>query len=379
MKRKKNITLLFDLEEEHLGKDVFLVPFYLGKVLNATVNIAYSRTDTNKGILKQWRGIHLIPLGKKGRGPWHLFYLLRRAWRIDVLMLFHFSYTTLILGLVYKLLCPRGKLYIKGDGLAIVASDERLRESHSWKAKIVWHLFKLLFLKVDLVSIEGVLDFNRLCQSVFGVNIQRKLSLMPNGFDDEALQELNIHVRGLSQKENIFLTVGRLGAFLKNTEMLLGAVEQVNLKGWKVVLVGPIEQKESDFQAYIDAFFQRNPHLQESVIFTGAIYDKQELWEWHNRSKVFVFPSRFESFGIVLMDAFRFNDYILSTRVGFAEQAVGYGYGELMEQENVEGLSKRLQDIVDGTTCLLEQNLPDERIHEQFTWMHLVQENLKFD
>ena len=49
MKRKKNITLIFNsIEEEHLGKDVFLTAFYLGRVLGYAVNIVYGLTETYK-------------------------------------------------------------------------------------------------------------------------------------------------------------------------------------------------------------------------------------------------------------------------------------------------------------------------------------------
>ena len=57
MKRKKNITLIFNsIEEEHLGKDVFLTPFYLGRALGYVVNIVYGPTETNRTMPKEWRG-----------------------------------------------------------------------------------------------------------------------------------------------------------------------------------------------------------------------------------------------------------------------------------------------------------------------------------
>ena len=44
-----NLTLIFRcFEEVHLGKDVFLVPYYLGKRLGYEVTIVYPLTGTNK-------------------------------------------------------------------------------------------------------------------------------------------------------------------------------------------------------------------------------------------------------------------------------------------------------------------------------------------
>ena len=362
MKRKKNITLIFNsIEEEHLGKDVFLTPFYLGRVLGYAVNIVYGPTETNKTMPKEWRGVNLHPLRQKGLLA-KFFYLFWHAWSIDLLMLFHFSYGTLLLGLTYKLLHPSGILYVKADGLAILAQEEQLCRSNNWKVKILCYLFKRLLERVDKISIETEDDYKRLCKPVFGINVRDKLALMLNGFDEYILKDLHIEEKALSQKENIFLTVGRIGSYLKNNEMFLQALKMIDLKGWKVVFIGPIEKNEKDFSVYINSFFQANPHLKDSVLFTGPIYDKKVLWEWYNRAKVFVLTSRSESFGIVLMEAFRFRDYILSTKVGFAKEAISYGYGDFLAQEDANALAVKLQAIIDEKVQLKESAMPSSTL-----------------
>lgn len=184
------------------------------------------------------------------------FYLFWHAWSIDLLMLFHFSYGTLLLGLTYKLLHPSGILYVKADGLAILAQEEQLCRSNNWKVKILCYLFKRLLERVDKISIETEDDYKRLCKPVFGINVRDKLALMLNGFDEYILKDLHIEEKALSQKENIFLTVGRIGSYLKNNEMFLQALKMIDLKGWKVVFIGPIEKNEKDFSVYINSFFK---------------------------------------------------------------------------------------------------------------------------
>lgn len=379
MKREKNITLIFNrIEEEHLGKDVFLTPFYLGKQLGYATNIVYESSKTNRTLPKKWRGVNLLRL--RGHGVLlKFFYLFCHAWSIDVLMLFHFSYVTLLLGLTYKFLHPSGVLYIKADGLAVLNHEEQLCQSKKWKIKILCNLFRKLFQVVDKISIETRENYERLCQPIFGVNVKEKLAFVLNGFDEDVLKDLNIQENNLSQKENIFLTVGRIGSYPKNSKMLLQAIPKIDLKGWKVVFVGPIEKQETDFSVYINSFFQSYPHLKDSVVFTGPIYDKAVLWEWYNRAKVFVLTSRFESFGIVLMEAFRFRDYILSTNVGFAAEAISYGYGEFLEQENVDDLAMKMQAIVDEHTLLKESAMPTSLQFKKYSWEYQISHNLKFD
>ena len=130
--------------------------------------------------------------------------------------------------------------------------------------------------------------------------------------------------------------------------MLLQALAKADLKDWKVYLIGPID---SSLQPEIDAFYQQNPEKKNQVIFTGAIYDKKELWEFYNRSKAFILTSKWESFALVYTEAQRFRNYIVSTKVGAASDVIEDGkYGDFIEQDDFEGLAKKIDDIVSGST-----------------------------
>ena len=140
------------------------------------------------------------------------------------------------------------------------------------------------------------------------------------------------------------ITVGRIGTAQKNTEMLLEAIKQIDLKEWKICLIGSIE---ADFQPVIDRFFAEYPHLKDRVIFTGPVYDKKELWNWYNRSKVFVLTSTWESFGIVLTEAQRFRNYLISTEVGGASSLIQQDkYGTIIPQNDHVALANKLQDVI---------------------------------
>jgi hypothetical protein len=115
MNSPKNITLIFKhFEIEHFGKDVFLVPYYLGKINNMKTTIVYPRTDTNKHFPSEIRGIKLSPLNLKGSKTSHylyrnlnfIIYVIFNARKIDVLMRFHLRNMTSILGIIYKKLNP---------------------------------------------------------------------------------------------------------------------------------------------------------------------------------------------------------------------------------------------------------------------------------
>lgn len=348
---KKNITLIFyGFEEEHLGKDVFLVPYYLGKIYNMNVTIVCPATETNKKMPDVIKGVKIVRLSFEGgenptgnsnyyKSRVVLSYVWKNAKSIDLLMTFHCNKSTHLMTALYKKGNSKGVCYIKADGNGI----ERMIKSDS---KIKRFIYKHLINQTDIISFERIEDYNEHVSLVEKFGLKPKIKLVSNGFDNEMLNELQISEIEFSEKENIFLTVGRLGTYQKNTELLLSVLDSVDLKDWKCYLVGPIEKKEKDFQKEIDVFFANRPDLKDKVIFTGAIYDKKELWNLYNRAKVFVLTSVFESFGIVLGEAYQFKNYILTTDVGGAREILSNGFGEAFDGKL--NLQNKMQDIIDG-------------------------------
>ena len=60
---KKHFTLIFEyFSQEHLGKDPFMVPYYLGKLLDCEVSIVYPAADNNKDLPRELKGVKLISI-----------------------------------------------------------------------------------------------------------------------------------------------------------------------------------------------------------------------------------------------------------------------------------------------------------------------------
>lgn len=173
----------------------------------------------------------------------------------------------------------------------------------------------------------------------------------PNGIDDRFC------IINETSKEKIFLAVGRFGSKQKNTELLLKIIPQLNLNDWKIIFAGPIEMQEQDFSSKIDQWFAQNPTLRKSVRFLGNISDRNELYRLYAKASVFLMPSRWESFGIALMEAAWFGCCLISTNVGCAsELCLSSGRGFIIpnsepgkqETENIgKYYLKQMQDIID--------------------------------
>jgi len=354
---KANLTLVFNpLWPEHIGKDVFLVPYYLGKQLNCDVTIMYTRSEKNKDLPSSINGVRLVPLKLNKRVVqfplWELFntclYIIKHAKSIDTLMFIRSCspYFELI-SLIYKKLNPTGKVYVKLD-ISLTGIYAKENDSGYSLKRFIHQRIKVASMKlIDCFSCETSIAYSQikashLTQFQFG----DKLQLLPNGFDEELLQSLDFQERRFGEKENLIITVGRIGSPEKNTEMFLRALTKVNLQNWQVCLIGPIDPR---IEEAIQNFYRTNPDKKESVKFTGAIYDKKELWEYYNRAKVFVLTSDWESYALVLNEAKRLRNYIVSTDVGACRDIIeDEKYGVSIPVNDDAKLAKALNDIVTG-------------------------------
>lgn len=358
MKDAKKLVLFFEyFSYEHIGKDPFLVPYYLGRELGCTVTIVYPIKDDNADMPSIINGVNLVPIQLRGdegsnyRRRYFEFYkfLWTNAKKIDYVMKFFADEISQEMSILYKIRNPKGKFYIKMDinPSLIPDSSTSFLQGNLIKRCIKCLIHFISLRCIDVISCETTWAYDKLvCSDDCFSNWGDKLVMMPNGFDENLMEEYKIEERVFAKKENLMITVGRLGTRPKNTSMLLKALEKVYMKDWKFYLIGPIEES---FRNYIELFYARNPDKTTNVIFTGQIYDKKQLWEFYNRSKVFVLTSEWESFGLVLVEAKRFKNFLITTPVGAAFDLTEDGhYGKIIPINDSDVLASSIQDIVDG-------------------------------
>jgi GalNAc-alpha-(1->4)-GalNAc-alpha-(1->3)-diNAcBac-PP-undecaprenol alpha-1,4-N-acetyl-D-galactosaminyltransferase len=224
----------------------------------------------------------------------------------------------------------------------------------------------LLLKKVDLISTE-VEELVPLLNHFLDVDISQKLIYSPNGFDDSKSHS----VLPYEKKENIMVTVGRIGSPQKNNEMMLKALENCDLKDWKIYFIGPIEEA---FKETIVDFYEGNYLLKEKVFFIGNIEDKNELYSWYNKSKVFFLTSPSEGFPLVFPEALFFGNYIVTTDVGGAKDITNNGQnGTIINIHDIENLEKTISRIVFGDINLKEYYEKNIKLaNEKFLYSKII-------
>lgn len=364
---KRFVTLFEKTENFHLIKDVGQIPYLMHRYFgyDSTI-VTYRNNDSYPYLEDEVKGLKLafIPKVKLGRYSLSaLVYLFFNARKIDVLHLFHHREKTYLNFLMYKWRNPEGTAFLKSDtGLNSIKEYDGFIPQKRPKYAIRAWLFDRVLPKLDIISIETEEGYDYLCRRY--PHHQKKIVFIPNGMNLDRMVSL-VPLRAFGAKENIILTVGRIGAPEKNNEMLLNAVQAIPLEGWKVVFIGPIEKQ---FEPVIEDFFQRNPHLGEKVVFTGAIYDREVLFDWYARSKIFCLTSIEESFGFVLIEAMAYADYVVTTSISSADEITGSGKcGAIITSE--EELRERL-GIVMNDAAELEAVGEKGRVRatERYSW-----------
>jgi glycosyltransferase involved in cell wall biosynthesis len=338
---KRFVTIFPEAQNIHLKKRIGMVPYILHREYNYDSIVVCFKNENTYPFLKghmNGLGIHFLPSTSNKKNLWEVVkYVSKNAQQIDVLNLYHQSEATFMIGCLYKLLNPKGILYMTLD-----MNIEYLTNLFSKKPRRHLFFWNFFFDKiVNIVSYESTEVKSFLLHHY--KNIANKLLRLTNGIDDIAIRGNNISNNSFETKENLIITVGRIGLPEKNNELLLAALEKINLNNWKVAFIGPICL---GFEQNIVSFFQRNPTLNNKIIFTGAIYNQLELYDWYNRAKVFCLSSKREGFATVLPEAMYFGNYIVSTNVSSINDITNQGtLGSIVENESE--LVAVLQSIID--------------------------------
>ncbi|GIM30256.1 glycosyl transferase family 1 [Clostridium polyendosporum] len=90
--------------------------------------------------------------------------------------------------------------------------------------------------------------------------------------------------------------------------------------------------------------------ISSQVKFLGAL-NRDEVIENMQSCNAFVLPSRFETFGVVFIEALACGKPIIATKTGGPDGIVNKGNGFLVEVEDIEGLSIAMKKIIDNISC----------------------------
>ena len=187
--------------------------------------------------------------------------------------------------------------------------------------------------------------------------------VMPNGVDfprgratDEAVKELQKSY-DIPEGIPLFLFVGRLMKY-KGLPIIIDAMKILSQKGidFRMVFVGGGADAQ-EMQDLVNSY-----NLSGKVIFTGPIHDREKLRAWNTRADLFLFPSTYDTNGIVVREAAACGLASVLIKGSCAAEGITHDRNGYMIEENAESMAALLEQISGdlGHIHQVGQNAMDE-------------------
>lgn len=378
IKKRRVLAFSQDFQEMFFSKDIFLVPYYIAKAVGADMRYLYMNNMGNTPLPESYRGCSIEKADKNSVSKVLLQDVALKGRQFDILFINGSSAIHMLAVWIYKHVNPRGRVVIFGDMEAPQARELNANGFvygrgaaalvKGWLASYFFHHSTYLVANTEAYTI-----MSELCNRKQWTGL---LHFYPC-LDDELFQTYGLRIPQFNEREKVIICVGRIGNHQKNTEMLLKALSVIDIKDWKIYMIGPIANnfnlnESSDFQYIIDKFFTRHPKYKGKLIFTGPIYDQEKMFEYYLHARILLSTARHEGFANVYSQAAALGCYIISTDVGGADVGSNnWKYGTKVAQEDWQELARILEELVngkihidEGQRCSLEEMCYSYRVEK---------------
>jgi glycosyltransferase involved in cell wall biosynthesis len=348
-------TLFPFLRPEHIDKDVGKIPSLLAKRGYDSMLVGIERDGVSYPKMTMKLGL-LKPGGLRGHLEMNvLSFLQSQSAKIDVLNLYHLRRDTIFYGQWYKKHNPQGLLYLKMDSY-----NEELQRGVRYSSNFFKNLYFKFhankFLKAaDLVSVENKEGLSLLKRSY--PKHAQKMIYLPNGVEKRLIQK--------GSKKPVILSVGRMDDPVKNYDLLLDVIPQLDNDDYSFVLIGRGHEERAE------QFFSAYPEMRNRVTFMGPIRDRKKLFAQYAKASIYVQPSLHESFGLAMAEALCHGCYLVGTTgmSAFSDLSNDGEYGICIDPHEPESLKKALQSLITKR----KGGIPDPQSvatfgKEQFVW-----------
>lgn len=202
----------------------------------------------------------------------------------------------------------------------------------------------LRFVLENIKAVDEVWVVTKGCgDTLRRIGYQGGYRVMENGTDFAFGQAEEERVAALRDKYAIpddalvFLFVGRM-MWYKNIRLILDSLARVKAEGlpFRALMVG------DGFDAPAIRQYAAEIGLQEEAIFTGAVYNRDHLRVYYSLADLFLFPSTYDTSGIVVKEAAACSCPSLLVRGSCASEGVEDGVSGFLAEENADDCARVL-------------------------------------
>lgn len=198
-------------------------------------------------------------------------------------------------------------------------------------------------------------------RSLFGLE-ENRVQVLPNGIDPSLIQ-WDMHRKKFCEREDVVFFVGRL-VREKGVHLLLHAASRlfVQFPKMRLVIAGQGPMREELEQLAIQL------KIINRVSFLGFISD-EERNQMYAKSKVAVFPSLYEPFGIVALEAMAAGTPVIATSVGGLRDVVQHEINGLtVFPDNVDSLHDQIAFLWSNPELAEQLSMNASLQIQKFNW-----------
>ena len=146
------------------------------------------------------------------------------------------------------------------------------------------------------------------------------------------------------EKKNVFLSVGEIERS-KNFGTLIKAFDKLNNKDYQLTIVG---REGNDYQEVLK--IKEESVNKENINLLGYV-STEELKNIYGTAKVFVFPSKFEGFGIPLIEAMAYSLPVICSNASCLPE-VGGDAALYFDPNNVDDLAELMKKVIEDDSLM---------------------------
>jgi glycosyltransferase involved in cell wall biosynthesis len=230
----------------------------------------------------------------------------------------------------------------------------------------------LLFERYAVLKVQNIIAVSLHVKNVIGDMTRSKIQVIPNGIDFEAIQ--NIQPRK-SLVHPCILFIGEL-VKVKGVDLLIQAIPIIKKSFPNIrVLIGGAGPQEEDYN-----YLVKQLNVEESVEFLGFV-SGDDKFSYYKSADLCVFPSTYDPFGIVVLEAMACGKPVIVSKVKDAPLPLPF-----MMEDGKTGLlfeSGNIEDLAENVITLLKDKELREKMGEagrerakEFAWDKIAEQTI---
>lgn len=202
------------------------------------------------------------------------------------------------------------------------------------------------------------------------ISFKKRISVIPNGYDESYNKDANrdivnhcVSKFNIDLNKPVFLYIGN-HTFNKGIDIILNSLKYTN-KDFQIIIGGKIRSKKEH-----DSLISSCDLLEGESRYTFTDFlSEEEAIALYKIANCFIFPSRADTFPLVILEAMISELPVISTKVGGIPYQVSSECGILIDPNSPRSLAFAMDDIVKSPLKMLEMGKNSKkRVIDKFTW-----------